>query len=57
MAASVAIELAERGQKAGLKDKVISMQGLLQKPDDAMIWRGPVKIGVIKQKAVIAKGN
>ena len=29
--------------------KIISMQGLLQKPDDAVIWRGPMKIGVIKQ--------
>lgn len=29
--------------------KVISMQGFLQNQDDAVIWRGPVKIGVIKQ--------
>lgn len=29
--------------------KIISMQGLLQHPDDAVIWRGPLKIGVIKQ--------
>lgn len=29
--------------------KVISMQGFLQHQDDAVIWRGPLKIGVIKQ--------
>ena len=29
--------------------KIISMQGFLQNQDDAVIWRGPVKIGVIKQ--------
>lgn len=29
--------------------KIISMQGFLQNQDDAVIWRGPLKIGVIKQ--------
>ena len=29
--------------------KIISMQGFLQNQDDALIWRGPLKIGVIKQ--------
>lgn len=29
--------------------RVISMQGFLQHQDDAVIWRGPLKIGVIKQ--------
>jgi Mrp family chromosome partitioning ATPase len=29
--------------------KVISMQGFLQHQDDAVIWRGPLKIGIIKQ--------
>ena len=29
--------------------KIISMQGFLQHSDDAVIWRGPLKIGVIKQ--------
>jgi len=29
--------------------KIISMQGFLQHQDDAVIWRGPLKIGVIKQ--------
>jgi Mrp family chromosome partitioning ATPase/predicted Fe-Mo cluster-binding NifX family protein len=29
--------------------KVMSMQGFLQHPDQAVIWRGPLKIGVIKQ--------
>lgn len=29
--------------------KVVSMQGFLQHPDDAVIWRGPLKIGVIRQ--------
>ena len=29
--------------------KVISIQFLLQDPDSALIWRGPVKIGVIRQ--------
>lgn len=29
--------------------KVISMQGFLQHPDHAVIWRGPLKIGVIRQ--------
>ena len=29
--------------------KIISMQGFLQNQDDAVIWRGPMKIGVIKQ--------
>jgi Mrp family chromosome partitioning ATPase len=28
---------------------VISMQSLLQQPDQAVIWRGPVKTGVIRQ--------
>lgn len=29
--------------------KVVSMQGFLQDPDHAVIWRGPLKIGVIRQ--------
>ena len=29
--------------------KVMSIAGLLEDPDSAVIWRGPVKIGVIKQ--------
>ena len=29
--------------------KVISIQGLLDQPDDPLIWRGPVKIGIIRQ--------
>lgn len=29
--------------------KVLSVQGLLQNPDEAIIWRGPLKIGVIRQ--------
>lgn len=29
--------------------KVISLGFLLQNPDDAVIWRGPMKMGVIKQ--------
>jgi len=29
--------------------KVMSLGFLLQRPDDAVIWRGPLKIGVIKQ--------
>lgn len=29
--------------------KVMSLGFLLQNPDDAVIWRGPVKIGIIKQ--------
>ncbi len=29
--------------------KVMSMQGFLQHPDQAVIWRGPLKIGVIRQ--------
>ena len=29
--------------------KVISLGFLLQNPDDAIIWRGPMKMGVIKQ--------
>jgi Mrp family chromosome partitioning ATPase len=29
--------------------KVISIGFLLQKPDDAVIWRGPLKYGIIKQ--------
>ena len=29
--------------------QVMSVQGLLADPDDALIWRGPLKIGVIKQ--------
>lgn len=29
--------------------KVVSLAFLLQKPDDAIIWRGPVKLGVIRQ--------
>jgi len=29
--------------------KVVSMQGFLQRPDQAVIWRGPLKIGVIRQ--------
>lgn len=29
--------------------KVVSIQGLLDHPDDPLIWRGPVKIGIIRQ--------
>lgn len=29
--------------------KVLSIQGLLDQPDQPIIWRGPVKIGVIRQ--------
>jgi len=29
--------------------KVLSIQGLLEQPDDPLIWRGPVKIGIIRQ--------
>lgn len=29
--------------------KIVSVQFLLEKPDDAIIWRGPVKMGIIKQ--------
>ena len=29
--------------------KVVSVQFLLENPDDAIIWRGPVKMGIIKQ--------
>lgn len=29
--------------------KVVSIQGLLDQPDDPLIWRGPVKIGIIRQ--------
>lgn len=29
--------------------KVMSIQGLLDQPDDPIIWRGPVKIGIIRQ--------
>lgn len=37
---------------------IISMQGFLQNPDDAVIWRGPLKIGVIRQLLTdVAWGN
>ena len=29
--------------------KVVTMQGLLNTPDEALIWRGPLKIGLIQQ--------
>lgn len=29
--------------------KVVSIQGLLDEPDQPLIWRGPVKIGIIRQ--------
>ncbi len=29
--------------------KVLSMQGFLDQPDDPLIWRGPLKIGIIRQ--------
>jgi len=29
--------------------KVLSIQGFLQHPDDPLIWRGPIKIGIIRQ--------
>ncbi|WP_425058129.1 P-loop NTPase [Sporomusa carbonis] len=29
--------------------KVVTIQGLLENPDDPLIWRGPVKIGIIRQ--------
>ncbi|CVK17899.1 iron-sulfur cluster carrier protein MrpORP [Sporomusa sphaeroides] len=29
--------------------KVVSIQGLLKQPDDPLIWRGPMKIGIIRQ--------
>lgn len=29
--------------------KIVSVQGLLDEPDDPIIWRGPAKIGVIRQ--------
>lgn len=29
--------------------KAVTVQGLLEDPDSALIWRGPLKIGVIKQ--------
>lgn len=29
--------------------KVVSIQGLLDQPDAPLIWRGPVKIGIIRQ--------
>ncbi|XEQ93869.1 Iron-sulfur cluster carrier protein [Sporomusa carbonis] len=29
--------------------KVVSIQGLLDQPDTPLIWRGPVKIGIIRQ--------
>lgn len=29
--------------------KVVTIQGILSNPDDALIWRGPLKIGAIRQ--------
>lgn len=29
--------------------KVVTIQGLLEHPDEPLIWRGPVKIGIIRQ--------
>jgi len=29
--------------------KVLSIQGMLEQPDDPLIWRGPMKIGIIRQ--------
>lgn len=29
--------------------KVLTIQGLLAQPDDPLIWRGPMKIGIIRQ--------
>ncbi|MEG6584867.1 iron-sulfur cluster carrier protein MrpORP [Dendrosporobacter sp. 1207_IL3150] len=29
--------------------EVVSIQGLLNQPDDPLIWRGPLKIGIIRQ--------
>ncbi|MBP2638422.1 MAG: minD 1 [Firmicutes bacterium] len=29
--------------------KVMTIQGMLEQPDDPLIWRGPVKIGIIRQ--------
>ena len=29
--------------------KVVTMQGLLNTPDEALIWRGPLKIGLLQQ--------
>ncbi len=29
--------------------KVLSIQGLLDQPDEPLIWRGPIKIGIIRQ--------
>ncbi|HMM22437.1 MAG TPA: iron-sulfur cluster carrier protein MrpORP [Selenomonadales bacterium] len=31
------------------KLKVLSIQGFLEQPDDPLIWRGPLKIGIIRQ--------
>lgn len=31
------------------KLKVVSIQGLLEQPDEPLIWRGPIKIGIIRQ--------
>ena len=31
------------------KLKVMSIQGVLEEPDDPLIWRGPAKIGIIRQ--------
>ncbi|MBF0467724.1 MAG: Mrp/NBP35 family ATP-binding protein [Desulfamplus sp.] len=36
-------------QNAGENLKVISIQGLMQDKDQAIIWRGPAKTGMIKQ--------
>jgi len=58
---SVPTILGVKGFPAGLDDgkitpviysenlKVISIEGLLRNTDDALIWRGPMKIGVIRQ--------
>lgn len=36
-------------KSAGDRLKVVSMQSLMQDPDQAVIWRGPAKTGVIRQ--------
>lgn len=43
--------IGERIQPYVVSDKlrVMSVQGFLRHPDDAVIWRGPLKIGVIRQ--------
>lgn len=58
---SIAGLLGLTGQKLNILDskiqpflyhenlKVMTIQGLLEHPDDPLIWRGPLKIGIIRQ--------